>query len=241
MENDKKFNMERYILAIPVIGGVLMVLAWQLSYANSGFYQNLLIVAVLLSTIILIVMEASKNKTVQDGQRKMSPPTMWVFYLLLLWALAYPTYMYRRKNIGLPNRLWAALGVCPLYLSCSVISSMPNEKPLIGGNVDMALVFPDGAWSEKQRELAAKGTVMQLLYYADGVKDGLYRGDTTGFGEVVGKSATIALAWARQENMSREQRACQGAAAYMAQAAHEQSMYAYELFTRNLDACKLAY
>ena len=48
MENDKKFNMERYILAIPVIGGVLMVLAWQLSYANSGFYQNLLIVAVLL-------------------------------------------------------------------------------------------------------------------------------------------------------------------------------------------------
>ena len=41
--------------------------------------------------------------------------------------------------------------------------------------------------------------------------------------------------------MSREQRACQGAAAYMAQAAHEQSMYAYELFTRNLDACKLAY
>ena len=79
MGNDKKFNMERYILAIPVIGGVLMVLAWQLSYANSGFYQNLLIVAVLLSTIILIVMEASKNKKVQDGQRKMSPPTMWVF------------------------------------------------------------------------------------------------------------------------------------------------------------------
>ena len=86
MENDKKFNMERYILAIPVIGGVLMVLAWQLSYANSGFYQNLLIVAVLL-VIAAALVDGGVNGGHESGVRHGLPaPYVPQCYAIIEWG-----------------------------------------------------------------------------------------------------------------------------------------------------------
>jgi 4-amino-4-deoxy-L-arabinose transferase-like glycosyltransferase len=114
------------ILLIPLIGIFLM---WY-SPATLLFPLSALIVA---STAILVGVEANKlgvgkeKKFDKKGREKrQTGPVGWAIFVLVVWLVGFPSYLYWRSRYGAKNMLIGGIGVAILFLA---ITSLTGAMP----------------------------------------------------------------------------------------------------------------
>ena len=117
-------NNERYLLGIPALAS-LLIWFWvgRMNLMQSpGSILMLIGVLTICSTAALAALEVSNTSQLRPAGRS---PTKWFCMIALLWFVAYPMYMYQRRQIGLPNRL---LPACILALILCVSWSVMNSS-----------------------------------------------------------------------------------------------------------------
>jgi hypothetical protein len=78
---------------------------------------------------VLVAVEAGLAGMKYDRQKGTYGPVSWVFLVLLLWAVMFPIYMYKRRNYGLKNQLIAGLVTSVVFTGSLVIYViMINER-----------------------------------------------------------------------------------------------------------------
>jgi TPR repeat protein len=115
--------------------------------------MNLIMVAVIIGTAILIGMEAGNlgmggpdDPTVKAG-KKATSPVGWGVGTALLWIAIFPAYMFHRSKFGVRNHLAVALLVMVLFLGSVFLmfSAIEDKKD----EVRRAFHTADSALSEK--------------------------------------------------------------------------------------------
>lgn len=120
------------LLAIPIIGTIIIALiVSQLNVLDSpdNVFSVLTLMAV-IATAVVAALEASKVGMKSDRQKGLYKPPTWFIFIALLWIVAYPLYLYKRKHVGLPNRLAAGIGViCICFVgSVWILTNMEEQK-----------------------------------------------------------------------------------------------------------------
>ena len=84
---------------------------------NPAQVTNSLITLTIISTSFLIGIEATKIGvgSVDKYGRKRTGPAGWVVFLLLLWPIAFPSYMWYRSRYGAKNMLIAAIIISLIF------------------------------------------------------------------------------------------------------------------------------
>jgi uncharacterized protein YecT (DUF1311 family) len=117
-------------LAIPIIAALVILMG---TAGIAGFQLSAngiagIVFATILGTALVAAIEASKVGMKMDRSKGTYGPVVWFIVMALLWIIAYPVYMFKRKHYGLPNRLVAALVVAVLFvLSPAIIDPAPAE------------------------------------------------------------------------------------------------------------------
>lgn len=107
-----------FLLAIPLIG-TLLVWYWvaELSLLQApGEKLNLVVLATVISTAILIAVESSKHGMVTDRDKGTYSPTSWFFITVLFWFIGYPAYLWNRKKYGLDDRFALAVILVVVFI-----------------------------------------------------------------------------------------------------------------------------
>jgi len=105
------------LIGLPIIATVL---AWLWIGSMSlwqGRESNLIGLAALtvLSTALIAAQEARWLGMVSDGKGEYGP-VAWFLLVAVIWVIAYPSYLYRRRKYGLPNLLRQGIGVVLVFL-----------------------------------------------------------------------------------------------------------------------------
>jgi len=104
------------LIALPILATIL---AWfWIGNANlvQGPGSKLIGLGVLtvLSTALIAAQEARRLGMVSDRKGEYGPAT-WFLIIVVLWIIAYPAYLYRRRKYGLANRLGEGVLVVLLF------------------------------------------------------------------------------------------------------------------------------
>jgi len=114
-------NHEIFLLAIPVVG-TMLIWFW---VANMNLLQSpgdslgLVSISTVLGTAIAAAMEAKALGMTSDRERGTTSPTSWFFAIALIWIIAYPAYLYKRKQYGAKNRVWLGLMLAIIFAGSS--------------------------------------------------------------------------------------------------------------------------
>lgn len=133
-------NYESILLAIPIISTVL-IWFWVSGMnllQSPGDTMNLIMIVTILGTAITAAMEASKVGMSSDRVKGTQGPVGWFFVFILLWFIAYPYYLFKRKHYGLANRLVAGILVMLIFIgSFSAMSAaIEKKKAEVRGNLE---------------------------------------------------------------------------------------------------------
>lgn len=111
-------NYEIALLGIPAVATLLNIF-WvsemNLFQNPSGTLDTIMIFTV-IGTIVFAVIEASKVGMTESKEKGTNKPGTWAIYLALLWVVAYPAYLAKRRYFGLPNRMIAGIFLMILFL-----------------------------------------------------------------------------------------------------------------------------
>jgi hypothetical protein len=110
------------LIGLPAIG-TLSIWFWiaQLALIQSpGEKLSLIIIFVVVGTAIAVALEASGLGMVTDKHAGTYSPTTWFFLFLIIWFLAYPTYLYKRKQYRRSNLLLPGILVTLLFLPSAI-------------------------------------------------------------------------------------------------------------------------
>lgn len=106
------------LLAVPV-GAVLLIWFW---VANMNLLQGpgstltMLGLATILLTATLAATEAAKVGMASDRKKGTYGPFAWFLLLVLLWVVAYPIYLFKRRHYRLRNLLVPGLLVMVVFV-----------------------------------------------------------------------------------------------------------------------------
>lgn len=103
------------LLGIPLAGTVL-IWGWvaQLSLLQGpGSALTFITAAVVISTAALVAFERSKAR---EAPPDSNGPGQWGAFVLLLWVVGYPAYLFSRRHYGLANKLAPALAVTVMFV-----------------------------------------------------------------------------------------------------------------------------
>lgn len=98
-----------------------------------GSKLNLLTAVTLLGTAILAAIEGNKlgmgnPSDLNKKGKKNSGPIAWFFLMILLWAIAYPVYLWQRSKYGLKNHLLPGILIALVFvISLIVMTSNVNR------------------------------------------------------------------------------------------------------------------
>ena len=92
---------------------------------------NLIMIATVLGTAIIAAMEASKVGMTGNKEKGTYSPIAWFFMFALLWFIAYPAYLIKRKSYGLANRLVIGILVMLIFIGSFLAMSAAIEKKKI--------------------------------------------------------------------------------------------------------------
>lgn len=102
-----KTDYSLLLLIIPVVATVL-IWTW-VSFMNMlqspGDAMILILLATLLGTASIATVEAKKTRAQSDKEGGTYRPATWFFLIAIFWTIGYPLYFYKRKTMGLSNRL----------------------------------------------------------------------------------------------------------------------------------------
>lgn len=114
------------ILVLPLIG-IFMI--W---YSPVAFSLQLAALTV-VSTAILVGIDANKLGVGKDKkfdkkgrEKRQTGPIGWAIFVMLVWLVGFPSYLYWRSRYGAKNMLIGGIGVAILFLAItSLTGSMP--------------------------------------------------------------------------------------------------------------------
>ena len=136
-----------FLVAVPVIGGIGILITAFASYSVAGFVWLLALTA--LITALMAAMEIFQAPAAWEGG---SPPlrnmSRWFAAVLFLWPAAYPLYLRARSRLKLDDWMKAAIVADVLFLAAAVA----------GGFITVtgyAKPPPSAAQEEKQPTLLA--------------------------------------------------------------------------------------
>lgn len=112
------------LIAVPMIG-IILLIYWVGSMnllQNPGAHLNEVVIGVILVTAILAAVES--NCALNKTNVKMDSPIAVFFAILLLWAICYPYYLYRRKNFGYRNLIVLGIFLVIIFVG---IAYLQNE------------------------------------------------------------------------------------------------------------------
>lgn len=110
------------LLGIPLAATVL-IWGWVSNMSlleGPGNALTMIMVAVIISTAAVTAMEVSKGGPRPEGA---TGPAAWGGFVLLLWIVGFPAYLFNRRNYGLRNHLAASILVMILFLGSFVAMS----------------------------------------------------------------------------------------------------------------------
>ena len=110
----KPVNLAILLFALPLVGVFLL---WFVNPGGRNPEVLLYAVAypVVILSAILVAVEAKLAGMKTDRQKGTYGPVPWFFLVLLLWCIAFPIYMYKRRHYGLRNYLIAAIATAAMF------------------------------------------------------------------------------------------------------------------------------
>jgi hypothetical protein len=126
MTSESKSDIRGYLLVgIPIVGGLLAALmAWVRSSEGSWITT----IAVITSTAILVGVDAKARgmRSRDENGKRQNGPIQFAVGTLLLWIVAYPWYMVKRRQLTALGIVAAAIFVlAPLVVAIAY----PNGRP----------------------------------------------------------------------------------------------------------------
>lgn len=110
------------LIGIPAIASVLLFywVGGMNIFQNKAMFLYLIIGITIVGTALLAAMEASaaSKNPVNYGKEIESPMSVF-FGVALLWAIAYPVYLYKRTKFGLRNLSFGGVLVVLLFVFVS--------------------------------------------------------------------------------------------------------------------------
>jgi len=107
-----------FLVAVPVIGGIAILITAFASYSLAGFVWLLVLTA--LVTALMAAMEIFQAPAAWEGGSPLKSMGRWFAAVLLLWPAAYPLYLRARRKLKLDDWLKAAVAVDVLFLAAAV-------------------------------------------------------------------------------------------------------------------------
>lgn len=131
----------------------------------------LIMIGTIAGTAIIAAMESNNYGTNNYRSKGTYSPVAWFFFFVIMWAVAYPLYLYKRKYFGLADRLGAGILIMLIFLGSSydLYSRIGKRKAERG-------IF------EHSERATPKPDPEKLAQKSDGKPVGLYvqtPGDTT--------------------------------------------------------------
>ncbi|MDR3479488.1 MAG: hypothetical protein P4L91_02095 [Burkholderiaceae bacterium] len=147
-----KANYEVLLLSIPAVA-TLLDWFW---IGNMNLFQSpgnalmLVALATVLGSAFVVSAEARALGMVTDKAKSTNGPTAWFFSLVLLWIVAYPLYLYRRKAYGVPNRMLVGLVLALVFTGSQFVMASSIEAK----KAEVRNVFSGNATPEASQEAA---------------------------------------------------------------------------------------
>jgi len=133
------------LLLVPLTSTVLMWL-W---VGQMNLLQNpsaslmMLVILTVAITAVLVGVEASQlgmggPRDLNDSGKRRSGPGAWAIFQVVMWALAYPMYLFWRSRYGAKNLIVGAVVVCLVFLGSAVAlnASIEAKKAEIRQNFE---------------------------------------------------------------------------------------------------------
>jgi hypothetical protein len=135
-----KVNYELALFAIPSIG-TLLIWFWigSMNLLRSPESALTLVgLATVLGTALVAAMEANAIGMVGDKEKGTNGPVAWFFAIALIWILAYPSYMFKRKLAGLPNRLGPGVLLAAVFTGSLLLmtANIEHQKAQVRASLD---------------------------------------------------------------------------------------------------------
>ena len=111
-------------LLLPICGAGFAWIKLSGTTVLGSFFSNTIevtLAVVILGTAILIAIEASSvgagsaTDLKKGTTKRREGPVVWFFFVVLLWIVGYPLWMYRRSQYGLKNYLGVAIAIALVY------------------------------------------------------------------------------------------------------------------------------
>jgi len=122
------------LLLIPLIG-TMLVWFWVGGMAliqDPGGSLNLILVGVVVSSALLIGVEASQLGMGKNGKKGETGPVAWALGAILIWFIVYPCYLFARgkhgaKNLGAVGMFCALIFVGVCWLVGTAVEERKSE------------------------------------------------------------------------------------------------------------------
>jgi hypothetical protein len=117
------------LLGIPLAGTVL-IWGWignMLLIQGPESKLALVVAAVVISTAAVATFERSKAAS---GPPRANGPGQWGAFVLFMWIIGYPAYLFSRSRCGLSNKLWQGIAVTVLFAGSAIAAYSAIESKM---------------------------------------------------------------------------------------------------------------
>ncbi len=104
-----------FLVAVPVIGGIALLITAFASYSLTAFVWLLVLTAFV--SALMAVLEILQAPAAWEGGTPLKSMARWFAALLLLWPAAYPLYLRSRGKLKLDDWMKAAIVTDALFLA----------------------------------------------------------------------------------------------------------------------------
>lgn len=167
-----KTDYSLLLLIIPVVATVL-IWTW-VSFMNMlqspSDAMILILLATLLGTASIATVEAKKTRARSDKEGGTYRPAAWFFLIAIFWTIGYPLYFYKRKTMGLSNRLIPSIIISLIFTiswvlmfyaiearRAELLNSFDQIETELGEyDIYKGLEMEEDEWGESRKQFSAE-------------------------------------------------------------------------------------
>ncbi|UGB47008.1 hypothetical protein LQ772_06870 [Frateuria edaphi] len=128
------------MLAMPWVS-VLLIFFWvgnMIMLQGPGSHLQLIVVVTIAGTAILGAAEASQFGMERDPKLGGYGPVGWFLLMIIIWAVAYPAYLFHRRKYGARSYLFLAIVTVVVFAGSAWLmqSSIDSTMAEIKHNLD---------------------------------------------------------------------------------------------------------
>lgn len=128
------------MLALPWVS-VLLIFFWvgnMIMLQGPGSHLQLIVVLTVAGTAILGAVEASQFGMERDSKQGGYGPVGWFLLMIIIWAVAYPAYLFHRRKYGARSYLVLAIMTVIVFGGSALLmqSSIDDTLAEIRRNLD---------------------------------------------------------------------------------------------------------